>query len=68
MIMNEVIEKMMLTGVGFRNDKIRVPILMFADDVTIRLPPAKYKRAYLIGSLFLLTLSRAQLLHLLARA
>ena len=26
------IEHIMLTGLGFRNDKFRIPLLMFADD------------------------------------
>ena len=32
MVMNEIIEKMILTKVGFRNNLVKIPILMFADD------------------------------------
>lgn len=32
MLMNEVIERVVLTKIGFRNDKVKIPILMFADD------------------------------------
>ena len=32
MIMNEIIEALMMTKTGFRNEKFRIPVLMFADD------------------------------------
>lgn len=32
MIMNEIIEKMVKTNIDFKNDTVKIPILMFAED------------------------------------
>jgi len=32
MVMNELIEGLISTGIGFKNEKFRIPVLMFADD------------------------------------
>ena len=33
--MNRLIEELILTGVGFKNEKVKIPVLMFAECLLI---------------------------------